>query len=1620
MFNSPELKAYLETQQTISNQSLVIAEWNLNIAEKIDVLGNYRYRPNSSKPEDANYLSIKASFIRESESDQIKYYLGATDADVAVDGGPDENGDPIIFLEKYNRNKGLFSLEDCLGRFRPRSGINKAMFFDNNGAAAGASSFFSPVDEYMHERPRYYIPSRDDRFKYWSSYRQEVNPADKKNPFVRGRSEKPAVSGKFYIDDTAPFVIYREAIPTNKIVVKIQTNTGVGKGFAETFVNKLTEKNNVPDPFYADASNRANMTVPKEWKVQGLYGTIWQTLKSNDVTNTDLVLDETAVGNDGYLELLYGLIVPEAFKDNFRIAETYTTTDPLPEQSITGYAYLVKSGNERGIFYVYNGGVSETKLDNYDSFVPSYSWRVGNQDITAQNQYVVDLTSPDSFVSGASTVYREFQYIDGIRIVVTAMNKKYSTFDLIEMSPRLSVDLSDRVKEFELNKIASDIGYSGLPVGQLLVSNGSISIFDFDQAFNSNNTSSIISKFASKNLQIKFYDIVTDVPVDGENYNFYIPIKTMYSDGFQDSSSSDRMLSVDLRDQYFYFESLIAPQILLEDVSLSMAISILLDGVGFSNYTFKRKADTPDIIIPYFFIAPNTSVAEVLNNIAVSTQSAMFFDEYNNFVVMTREHMLDNERLVDTTLIGDKSDGTEENPELANILEISNKNSEIYNDGKIVYSTRYIQKTVSSLNQASLLDEERSYGYQPVLLWEVSPSESTKSQNDLTSSQSAYALTAIPLNSSLLPVEVDSTLSALLGVEVGTKYYFPYVQHNQVKNNVMDFGSSIYWIPRYNGYFYANGEIIKFDAVQYNTQNRTYSGVAELVPPVSPAETSNKITLSSTSTIKIGDTVQKVSGFGEIGPNARVSKILSSTQIEVNVNHETTPGGEILLSITSDSNVWISSLEEYQNYFSKIPFGGKLYPTGKVRIYSEPKYDSSGQLLSGVVSKHGRGQLETTPVPHTAGIDAYWTNSNYHRTVWMNSNLLFKSSTIPATVIGRAGRAGLGGEDSPLPRVRGIISNSLSSNPTQEDSQGYFREDANNPKGSIKSSALTIKGPYFSASNETPINYISYVYKDVSEIGRKRIKPTAFGARMRIVGRIESGNQKQSADGSSTYYNRKTFVYNPLTGKNEEQNVNVGGGSGGISILLDKDTNNGYYFEIIAISDTSIVFSENDDPINNVLFYKIKRSAANGTTDESQAIPELLWSGIAPISVDNGKFSGQSRVLAEENPSVYDLAIEYSSSANGNTKVFDLYINGNIIATVTDKEALPDSSDKTTQYVEDPNQTHLSPQPKHMAMFVRGSSNVMFENAYAISKSPTYMPSFSVEDIDTGNKDNLRDTLPSGEVLDGRARNLMKQSGASTDIANNAQFNRYTIPGPLKNTLIPSISPANGPEHEVWFEEFGTIMREAAYFNVKYEKAYPALYSMISPTFNSMCGYSVSGFVSNPYGAEFMVFNNTDTILNLDSTSGNYLRIQGIAFTQESQHDLTVDEFYKDKGSLSDMEYESGSLINPQYNKSYVDIKNSRTTYGKKAFSIEPLYVQSQDAADSLMKWMIELVRSPRKSVGVKIFSNPMIQLGDIVDIQFQSEGFPEVSESTFVVYHITYSRSSDGPEMTIYLSEVV
>ena len=1626
MFDSKELSDHLKTSSTIKSRSAVIAEWNMNFFENIADIGNYRYRPLLGITQ--KYGSIPNIY---DPKDLGNFYTGATDADVLVDGGFEEDGEtPVIFKPKKEKEKLLFSLEECFGKFRPRSGINKLRY-----GITGKYLHHSNVE--MFNRPRYYMPDKTDTFKYWTSYRTE-------NGVEYGIANN-TVSGNHHIEDTAPYVVYKEEIPVNRIVMKMQTNTGsvdLGpfSGPAGIF----------EDPFFGEE----NKTIPVKWKIQYLKNNTWLDAMSFD-KNSIRSNGNPVIGTDGYVEIGYGLIIPERFRANFINNGVLASTNILPIENENGQAYLVKQNtNDIGQYYIWEN-------TGYLTFAPQYGWYIVNEDVDQLTNFVTDTTSPKKYNTAQAGIldYEEFLFISGIRVVVETMNKFGSTFDLIELSPRLLVDLTEKTVSYSVTKNASDLGISGLPVGQLLASTGELTLFDYDQSFNPINlwnpktgTGSIVSKYINKNIQIKFYEIISDVAVldDEENRikkSFYIPIKTLYSESFPQSNIKTRELKISLRDLFFYFESQSAPELLIPNVSLSYALATIFDSIGFSNYSFKRLDGESDPIIPYFFVSPDNSVAEVLNDLAVATQTAMFFDEYNNFVMMSRNYSLptEEERATNMVLLGSNTDTDLQDKE--NIIDIASRDTNVYNDGKISYVARYIQKSMGSLKQAYVADKNISWIYKPALLWEVAGTENLKPVNGQTATGNKYALSAIPLNSNLSD-------------------QIPRVVNNEIVDNIIDFGDGILYIGRYSGYFYSSGEVIRYDAVEYN-----------------------------------------------------VSVLPSS----------------VIGSSFTGGNVWISSPQEYEDYFSKLSFNGKIYPTGRVRIYAEPNYETINgitRMANGPVAKHGREQFGTTIANHVAGLDSHWTNNENVQGCKMKSTYLFGNFSFEGDT--DSGAAGVSKSLATQSSRSSVIKNYLSYSYNEETSN---KNKLSSTSETVQASALVFNGPAF-ASQESPIDFISYVNKPLNGSFKH------FGTRMRIVGKLENNDKSvQTPAGATTYFNVLTTT--------PDENKTISGGSGGIATLLNPENNNGYYFEIAALSEKNIDLYKKNNPtirknitrfnatsssvavvyvssgstlypvgtkvkidsgkaassspvnlpvyalgtwtvtsatstaitisgfgftvadttginetenislapatfsadgISNVFFYKVVKNTSfdiktltsynlNGVSTETtltaptdgqlilpdplgglapfivqigqrvwltgqtiasqngyyklttpgsetskwvltkdeDAIPVRLWSGLSSIIVDDGNFAGQSRVTAEELTTVYDLAIEYRDI--NNSRKFYLYLNDTEIAVVDDFDPLPLNN------------------ANNMAVFTRGSSHCMFENVYALANNYSQNSSESLGPI-------------ANEIFTNK-----------TDISSNEAFRKYSINGIVQPTFLSGINSAQPPQYRIFYDEFGSIFREAAYFNIKYDKAYPALYSMISPTFNKLRGYTVSGFFGGAYGAEFLIFNATDTFLFFDETVGNYLRIQGITFTQDSRYDLTVDNYFEKTSNFANPQIkEDMTILSPSTQKQlFNDIKTSRISYGRNQFTLDSVYIQSADAANNLMKWLISKIMKPRKSVGVSVFANPTIQLGDILSINY-ADSTNELAfdpDKRFIVYSIDYKKDPSGPSMTLYMSEV-
>ena len=106
MFESEELKKYLQTSSTIETESLVFAEWNLNDADNIERIGNYRYRPGTV---DGQFSTLITTY---DPLDVGGYYTGATDARVGFDTNVDDADIPSLFTTKNEKMSLLYSLED--------------------------------------------------------------------------------------------------------------------------------------------------------------------------------------------------------------------------------------------------------------------------------------------------------------------------------------------------------------------------------------------------------------------------------------------------------------------------------------------------------------------------------------------------------------------------------------------------------------------------------------------------------------------------------------------------------------------------------------------------------------------------------------------------------------------------------------------------------------------------------------------------------------------------------------------------------------------------------------------------------------------------------------------------------------------------------------------------------------------------------------------------------------------------------------------------------------------------------------------------------------------------------------------------------------------------------------------------------------------------------------------------------------------------------------------------------------------------------------------------------------------------------------------------------------------
>ena len=639
----------------------------------------------------------------------------------------------------------------------------------------------------------------------------------------------------------------------------------------------------------------------------------------------------------------------------------------------------------------------------------------------------------------------------------------------------------------------------------------------------------------------------------------------------------------------------------------------------------------------------------------------------------------------------------------------------------------------------------------------------------------------------------------------------------------------------------------------------------------------------------------------------------------------------------------------------------------------------------------------------------------------------------------------------------GIIKNFLAD--TYQVERDNLRFGTTN-KGTVQASALVFEGPpTFEKRGDAqanPVENITYIYKNFVDPDNDA-PYHHFGTRMSIIGElISQSNLKQKAIGAGEYVS--------LQADDPSQPVSLVGGSGGIGVQVNPETNEGYFLEIVALSNdvqerinpnpvyaarlkvtnknvtlntevehnikkddrfiitskdpqqgvtqvigewtakgvekTAVTFraepattnfdsgdnypveiqkvTQDQTTMSSIFFYKIKEK-------DGELIPYVLWEGISEIIVNDGKFTDIMRVVGQEKTSVYDLSIEYSDV--GNFRRFYLSMNGMQMTAVEDNDPIKN--------------------PKNsVVLFTRGNSKCQFNNVYALTERVSENPAATA--VDSINKVFGTESITQTEAL-----------------------RKYGVSGFVQEAYLKGIKTESAPDYQMYFDEFGTIMRECDYLNVKYDLAYPAMSAILAPNINNSRTYVTSGFMAGAYGAEFLVFNTTDAAITLDAETGNFLRILGVAFTQDTTKELTADNYYNKVANLSSPKMQGRKVVSDPniYKEQYDRILESRQKFGRQEFqALQSDYIQDDAVAEDMLGWIISKTLKPRQLLGINVFGMPHMRLNDIYSIDYKvvpnrSNGIMvdavTDSEKQFVTYQIDYSKDQNGVNMTAYLVEV-
>lgn len=297
----------------------------------------------------------------------------------------------------------------------------------------------------------------------------------------------------------------------------------------------------------------------------------------------------------------------------------------------------------------------------------------------------------------------DFTTFSGIRLTIASMDAPRAGVELIQISPRLFFDISDRIIDTTLSYSREAVEISS-PAGVSSANVAIIEIENTDGFFNNENEESHIAGLVDVNIRLNIQALIES----GGGFE-KVPQMVVYVNSWE--YQSEGRISIECSDYSKILQTQRLDNAFYQNKDVRFAVVDILERAGVVKYEIRYAESDSFNRIPYIYFDSDLNVWQVLQQIATAEQAVFYFDETETFVWESRDYSWQQSEpsiIFSGRAIGNK---------LPNLVNYSFSHQTVANVARVYYTPTDLLKYGDELNTNFLweLDEDTVLIASPLL-----------------------------------------------------------------------------------------------------------------------------------------------------------------------------------------------------------------------------------------------------------------------------------------------------------------------------------------------------------------------------------------------------------------------------------------------------------------------------------------------------------------------------------------------------------------------------------------------------------------------------------------------------------------------------------------------------------------------------------------------------------------------------------------------------------------------------------------------------------------------------------------------------------------------------------------